>query len=523
MNDMSARLDAYSDGELAAADFARLEQWLAADARHREMLVARATETLLLQDALRDVEYEEALASLPPQRSRWRTLLGYVHNTTTLSWILSGLFVSIILLSLALWTIPQAQPGLPGTDRAQFVARVERSSDAVWSAETDVEPGNRTDLFIGQRLELRSGWAEIKFDRGARAVLTAPAVMRIRSDNSCDLLAGELTAQADAAAAFTVETVAASIIDVGTEFGVVVSGTAVDAEVFDGEIIVRRNGDGATDQRRLVAGQAVRIALGGNGAMVEAASGKLKNFAQASSAGGVQEQLEQLPVTRSLALWLSADRGVRLDASGGVLQWSDLPVGDNRTAEPAEQPLASRRPKWVADGINGKPAVRFDGKAWLQTAKLKLGDARMVFAVFRAATGHGGQIVNMQGENNLVLSLEGDSVTTRFYHRKSGQNLGVATAPLGPAKVAVACFRYDSRNNIAELALDGQVVGSATAPVDCSEETSLHLGAHPGRHSFLHGDIGEVIVFNDALLPDEQAAVTSYLMKKYEIRPNSSP
>ncbi|MEX1223324.1 MAG: FecR domain-containing protein, partial [Pirellulales bacterium] len=335
MNDMSARLDAYFDGELAAAEFALLEQWLAADSRHRALLVAHATEALVLHDALRGMETDVDLASLPPQAGRWRTLLGYVHNVTTLSWILSVLIVSIILLSLGLWTVPTGQPSLPGTERSQFVARIERTSGATWSDETDVETGKRTDLFIGQLLELRGGWAEIKFDRGARAVLTAPAVVRIRSDNSCDLLAGELTARADAAAEFTVETIAASIIDVGTEFGVAVSGAAVDAEVFDGEIIVRRNLDGATEQRRLVAGQAVRIALGGNSVMVDASAGKLKNFVQASFAGGLPEQLEPLPVTRSLALWLAADRGIRLDAAGGVITWRDTLGGDNKTAENA--------------------------------------------------------------------------------------------------------------------------------------------------------------------------------------------
>ncbi|MDI6775220.1 MAG: FecR family protein, partial [Verrucomicrobiota bacterium] len=60
---------------------------------------------------------------------------------------------------------------------------------------------------------------------------------------------------------------------------------------------------------------------------------------------------------KGLRLWLSADVGVSKDNANQVSIWADRSGG----GRDAVQPNASTRPLYDAAGLNGKPAIRFDG------------------------------------------------------------------------------------------------------------------------------------------------------------------
>jgi chitodextrinase len=61
--------------------------------------------------------------------------------------------------------------------------------------------------------------------------------------------------------------------------------------------------------------------------------------------------------TEGLRLWLKADSGVVVDGAGGVTDWADK----SGAYKNAYGPDPSGRPLLVANAINGKPALRFDG------------------------------------------------------------------------------------------------------------------------------------------------------------------
>ncbi|MEZ6118923.1 MAG: FecR domain-containing protein [Pirellulaceae bacterium] len=89
-------------------------------------------------------------------------------------------------------------------------------------------------------MRLTRGVAEVRFDKGTSARLTAPAEVELVSGDEVSLGFGKLTARVPAkATGFTVTTPVGRVVDVGTEFDVSVneSGTT-EARVLDGKVLV---------------------------------------------------------------------------------------------------------------------------------------------------------------------------------------------------------------------------------------------------------------------------------------------
>lgn len=115
------------------------------------------------------------------------------------------------------------------------VATLTDSINAEWINTKDI-PVNDDTLFQGE-LILAKGLAEITFDGGAIVIVEAPAVFRLESPKSMFLVSGKVSAVvSEYATGFTVNTLSASIVDLGTEFGVSVeSDDSCSLHMFKGE------------------------------------------------------------------------------------------------------------------------------------------------------------------------------------------------------------------------------------------------------------------------------------------------
>ena len=171
---------------------------------------------------------------------------------------------ALVLLVYSYW--PQAVPQQAETQRGPGakhlpvrVATIIGSVDAQWSnPELPSSPGTR--LSTGP-LKLTGGVVEIRLDHGAKAIIQSPATLKLLSAKSVRLLQGSLVGKVPfGAIGFTVETPLTSIVDLGTEFGVVVDqpGTA-DVQVFAGKIeaVIQDSGRHVP----LAKGRSVRVAL----------------------------------------------------------------------------------------------------------------------------------------------------------------------------------------------------------------------------------------------------------------------
>jgi len=167
-------------------------------------------------------------------------------------WRIAAAILLPLLLAVAAWSLLHSSAA-----SATFAV----SSEAKW------EP-SMAQWNVGQRLPdraitLESGLAKIDFDSSASAIIEGPATFRARSNNSIDLNAGRLTAIVPAAAhGFTVRTPSATVVDLGTEFGVAVADDqSTHLEVFRGTVQATplRSADSTAAAQVIVADQAVDI------------------------------------------------------------------------------------------------------------------------------------------------------------------------------------------------------------------------------------------------------------------------
>ena len=146
-----------------------------------------------------------------------------------------------------------------------YVARVQSSVGAQWAGtlRTKNEP-----LEMGSGITLYEGLVELIFADGAKVIVEGPATIIPTGRNSMHLSEGRIVAIVpESAHGFTVESKAARVIDLGTDFGVeVMDDGTVHAHVFEGLITLEpASASGATPNTtyELGAGDALSVDAAG--------------------------------------------------------------------------------------------------------------------------------------------------------------------------------------------------------------------------------------------------------------------
>ena len=192
------------------------------------------------------------------------------------------------------------------------------------------------------------------------------------------------------------------------------------------------------------------------------------------------------PPTKGLVLWLDARdaTSLRTDANGRVTQWSDRsPAGHHATASSGPGPLHT------ADGLNGKPALLFSGKEYLQVPALSQDRGNLtVFVVFERKEK---QASDQKWQRLLSCwdrKSQGDNKAPSF------QMCTKEGAPV-PASI-----RYELLSN--------------------RHRGEMWIGANmQGPHQFLRGAIAEILVYDHGFLVDEQIQrVLRFLRAKWGIK-----
>ena len=184
------------------------------------------------------------------------------------------------------WAASQSQQS-----RDRIVAHITAMHDARWR-DSQSPPDARLGLARGTTLDLVAGFAEVTFTSGAKVVMNGPAIVTVQDSTAVHVHRGAVSARydqdepstpdpatvpaADVDPLFVVHTPSASVIDLGTEFGVRVAddGTS-DVLVYAGlvEIEPHRSTD-ATDVVRLAEGDARRVKTDGSVAAVDVGFGR---------------------------------------------------------------------------------------------------------------------------------------------------------------------------------------------------------------------------------------------------------
>jgi hypothetical protein len=409
--------------------------------------------------------------------------------------------------------------------------------------------------------------AKVTYDCGAEVVLQGPCEFIVEDSMLGRLTSGRMTAHVPRRAfSFAILSPQVDFVDLGTSFGIDVgdSGTT-QLHVFEGEVLCsqpKKPAAGRSDVIHVLANKAMEFTTPSgppsNIALNEEQFARLIALRRAADfdAGHLVED--------ELALWLAADVAVTTDPQGRVISWQDLIYGDNQSAEDAIQTIDTARPRLVADSMNGRPAIRFDGNSdFLLTTPLETTDDQTVLMVMQYSPSvygkdrrWGGQILNYDGptqvpedirsdkdlaertrylSNTLVPGvlqigeplLEGEfkptlltgQVFAGFIGSATVESGRIDTVEVGADRPVIVAFVYDYEYEHGKsfLAINGRRYGEARAFAPQGVTSRKIIGRHAWKQLYFHGDLAELLIFNKALSAEELSQTTTYLADKYEI------
>jgi hypothetical protein len=323
-------------------------EWLSGRRPKQNLFDAASVAVLASDDASSSTHTPASAASSLPtssMRRRWFSS-SVLRYAAVVALCFYGSFVLIA------WNLrPDKLPRFAIDDAS--VAVVRDITDVQWSKNRSSKLAE-SSILSGEPLTISSGTIELELKGGAKLVIEGPADWSVDGKNSVSLRAGKLLARVpNNAIGFTVETPTAKIVDLGTEFGVVVdprAGSAV--HVIKGEVAVspRETNRGQATQK-LTANQSIRVGLDSK---LQPITFDTTPFATVLSVPS--KSPDQTPrEIGGLLLWLRADRGVELDAAGLVERWADQ-SGNHFDAVQSDP---ERRPS-VTSGSHGA-SLDFDG------------------------------------------------------------------------------------------------------------------------------------------------------------------
>ena len=177
--------------------------------------------------AFRKFQEQEQRLNQKPEPERYSySLLGRTFGLGALA----ASLIIIVVLGLDF----THKPNIPVAPQA--VATLTKTLNAKWD-DRALPTTVGSELFSGE-MRLIKGYAQITFIDGAEIVLQAPARFKLETDEQMFLQNGRLTAKVPPGAeGFKLNTPNATMIDLGTEFGVVVSEAGQsELHVFQGEV-----------------------------------------------------------------------------------------------------------------------------------------------------------------------------------------------------------------------------------------------------------------------------------------------
>ncbi len=224
------------------------------------------------------------------------------------------------------------------------------------------------------------------------------------------------------------------------------------------------------------------------------------------------------------AVWLNAKRlPISTTLISSAFNDNNLGVGN------ATQAVGLRQPLYVADGINGRPAMRgwHDGA---NNSQLAIADSAgldhtqlNIFIVAKRNNDSGGdqQIINKdQGVDQREYRCSINASGQIAGRHSSAGTLASLVGATGTSTINVNTpfilgFRYSGTT--LSLSLNGVVQASSSLASVFNGASPISLFSAGGFFQGFRGDIGEILVFNSALTTNERTALMNYLSREWGI------
>ncbi len=284
MNELTEQLEdagllaaALCDGDITPQQAARLER-LARDSRevrqylsrylhlHGELYWQIETNVGRLPSSSADRLLTACCSSSGPAQPDKPVCAGARRPVWSCRWGFAAAAVALSAAVLTVW-VSLNRPAREDAHKppaSACVAQLQRTFEATWAPGKTCSDGE--NLRSGQTLNLRDGFAEIRFSSGAGVILQGPATFDVETLAEGFLREGSLVAYVPGrAAGFTIRTPNATVVDRGTQFGVAASRNGPsEVHVFAGSLAVYANRGPAEKSEPVIVsgGRAVRVSAG---------------------------------------------------------------------------------------------------------------------------------------------------------------------------------------------------------------------------------------------------------------------
>ena len=227
------------------------------------------------------------------------------------------------------------------------------------------------------------------------------------------------------------------------------------------------------------------------------------------------------PPATGCALWLRADAGVTTNVDGSVATWADQSGNGNNAAQDLN--LGYPSPVLTND-VGGRPVLNFDGTIKYlvvpDVPSLELTNDISLFCAASCDDFAASHMICNKGflaqphPFNFYVNTAGQAVAAR------GDNRGTATITGTGAMHAgtnIVCGFTVSGSTATEY-LQGLPNGTAQFGYGAIDDaTQLYIGSRDALDLYFKGNIGELLIYDHALLGSDLQLVNSYLAGKYGV------
>jgi len=487
-------IQALHDERITPQQSARLEEWVCRDEEAGRIYVQYMNLYARLRwDRRREPEPDRALPSGKAEASR-TPILGFLGDVfragadllarpPVLTLLLTIGLPGIVLL--VLMVDATRQPPAPVA-----VAEITESHRCVWS-EGDAERSKGTKLFSGQELQLREGLTEVTFTDGSQIILQGPTTFRIGNAGGGFLCGGRLAATVPPSAqGFTIQTPLATVVDLGTDFGVSVNAQgATEAHVFAGSVEVAAMVPAAEPSqpaRKVHVGQAVKVCLVGAEktprmeAMAAAPTTFVRRIPASDNTGLPEPRIlfahrgDRDPTTEGWELHWNTRRGMKAEGckvgpidDQAAAAWS---IDDRSGHSGGNYQILAKQ------GLTPEVAARAKANGWVMRARIKVvsGEPVVNGLCFCSYWGNDGEWLLRP-----MLDPSGDQCLYLRGRSSLGWN---ATVKIPDSRDRYVDYevRYHPKTNDADVYVDGKLVATGCCKPRLGKKV-LHFGTFTDR------------------------------------------
>ncbi|MBO9610639.1 MAG: DUF4832 domain-containing protein [Paenibacillaceae bacterium] len=222
-------------------------------------------------------------------------------------------------------------------------------------------------------------------------------------------------------------------------------------------------------------------------------------------------------------LWLKADSITGLNNGDNVSAFAD----SSGNANHAVQNTSAKQPKYYANVVNGKAAVRFDGTddymSMGSPASLNLQNDATIITV---AKSQGTAVRGIYGRGE-ALRISSSDTAARLWVRNTSHTVQTVSGTVYSGTWNALGGTYSQADGKLNFYKNGSLAGSGylggqirnISPDDQPNTIGAYMAWHTGDQkyidSFFQGDIAEVIIYNRVLTANERQDVFAYLSAKY--------